>query len=61
MKHCEKAEKKQCKFAAINSCGICGYKENMEEWELCPIILNNWENIIDKGVQALHESGFYSR
>ena len=27
---------------------LCAYNENMEEYELCPYIMKNWENIIDE-------------
>jgi len=55
MKHCEKAVKGECGFADINYPGRCAYKEDMKEWELCPLIMNNWEDYIDKCAEVLHE------
>ena len=45
MKHCEKTN---CCYARADIRGTCGYREVMEEWELCPQMLENWEEIIDK-------------
>lgn len=61
MKHCEKAKAGQCGFATITPHGCCGYKEKMEEWELCPLITNDWEAYIDKCTEVLHEQSFRSR
>ena len=53
MKHCNEACRGTCGFATIDPPGFCGYKYDMEEWMLCPIITNNWEAIIDKCVDEI--------
>ena len=47
MKHCDK-KRGQCCWQNINDPSLCAYKNNMEESDLCPEMLNNWEEIIDK-------------
>ena len=45
---------KTCKYSASCYYGNafhknqCAYKKNMEEYDLCPRLLINWENIIDE-------------
>ena len=53
MKHCIEACRGKCGYATIDPPGFCGYKENMEEWMLCPILTNNWEAVIDKSYEEL--------
>lgn len=46
MKHCDKSNK--CPYGNAYISNLCAYNENMEEYELCPYIMENWENIIDE-------------
>lgn len=52
MKHCEKTN---CCYNRIDIRGTCGYRESMEDWELCPQMLENWEETIDKISSDLHK------
>ena len=47
MKHCDR-KRGSCCWQNIENPSLCAYKNDMEEWMLCPEILNNWEEIIDK-------------
>jgi len=63
MKHCDRGKGKCCWQSIYNS-ELCAYKEDMEEWMLCPEILNNWEEIIDKisdNKEKNNESSIYFR
>lgn len=45
MKHCKDSHK--CEWGDSFKENVCAYAENMEEWELCPKILENWETYIE--------------
>ena len=47
MKHCDK-KRGQCCWQNIENPSLCAYKNDMEEWMICPEMLDNWEEIIDK-------------
>lgn len=46
MKHCKDSHK--CEWGNCFKENVCAYAENMEEWELCPKLLKNWDYIIDE-------------
>lgn len=58
MKHCEKSA--YCCYGNAYKEGYCAYKKNIEEWELCPLLTENWEETIDKLndiIDEIHKRG----
>lgn len=51
MKHCEKSH--ECPYGNAFESNLCAYKEDLHEYDLCPIILKNWDHIIDKLMTTL--------
>lgn len=46
MKHCNKSHK--CPYGNAFEKGFCAYRENMNEYDLCPYLLKNWDYIINE-------------
>ena len=46
MKHCNKSH--ECPYGNAFEKGLCAYRENMNEYDLCPSLLENWEDVIDE-------------
>ena len=55
MKHCNESHK--CPYGNAFEKGFCAYRENMNEYDLCPSLLENWENVIDELFCELKEEG----
>lgn len=46
MKRCNKSH--ECPYGNAFEKGLCAYRENMNEYDLCPSLLENWEDVIDE-------------
>lgn len=46
MKKCKDSYK--CPYGNAFQEGYCAYNENLKDYDLCPYLLENWEEIIDK-------------
>ena len=46
IKHCEKSH--ECPYGNAFEKDLCAYKKDLHEYDLCPIILKNWDYIIDE-------------
>ena len=46
MKRCNKSH--ECPYGNAFEKGFCAYRENMNEYDLCPSLLENWEDVIDE-------------
>lgn len=55
MKHCNESHK--CPYGNAFEEGLCAYRENMSEYDLCPSLLENWEDVIDELFFELKEEG----
>lgn len=55
MKHCNESHK--CPYGNAFEKGLCAYRENMNEYDLCPSLLENWEDVIDELFFELKEEG----
>ena len=53
MKKCNKSHK--CQYGNAFQKGYCAYKENMEEYDICPILLDEWEDIINYVIKNTKE------
>lgn len=55
MKRCNKSH--ECPYGNAFEKGFCAYRENMNEYDLCPSLLENWEDVIDELFFKLKEEG----
>lgn len=55
MKRCNKSH--ECPYGNAFEKGLCAYRENMNEYDLCPSLLENWEDVIDELFFELKEEG----
>lgn len=46
MKHCKKSHK--CPYGNAFEKNVCAYDENLNEYDVCPYLLENWDYIIDE-------------
>lgn len=46
MKHCKKSHK--CPYGNAFKKNICAYDENLNEYDVCPYLLENWDSIINE-------------
>lgn len=46
MKTCKNA--RNCQWGSSIKANSCAYKENMNEYDSCPKIFENWENMIEE-------------
>lgn len=46
MKHCKRSY--DCPYGNAFEKGLCAYDENLNEYDACPYLLENWESIIDE-------------
>jgi len=53
MKHCNKSHK--CPYGNAFEEGLCAYKKDLNEYDLCPSLLENWEKIIDDYIKMTEE------
>lgn len=46
MKHCERSYK--CQYGNAFEKNVCAYRDNLNEYDICPYLFENWDYIIDK-------------
>ena len=46
MKHCKRSRK--CPYGNVFEKNVCAYDENLNEYDVCPYLLENWDYIIDE-------------
>ena len=46
MKHCNKSHK--CPYGNAFEKNVCAYDENLNEYDVCPYLLENWDSIINE-------------
>lgn len=46
MKHCKKSHK--CPYGNAFEKNVCAYDKNLNEYDVCPYLLENWDYIIDE-------------
>ena len=46
MKHCKRSHK--CPYGNAFEKNVCAYDENLNEYDVCPYLLENWDYIIDE-------------
>ena len=45
MKHCNRSS--ECAYENAFEKDTCAYREDLHEYDLCPLLLYHWEEIID--------------
>ena len=46
MKHCERSH--NCPYGNAFKKNVCAYDENLNEYDECPYLLENWDSIINE-------------
>ena len=46
MKHCKRSHK--CPYGSTFEKNVCAYDENLNEYDVCPYLLENWDCIINE-------------
>lgn len=45
MKHCNKSS--ECPYGHAFEKNTCAYREDLQEYDLCPLLFDYWEEVID--------------